>query len=406
MQVYVEQLSTPILGEYDIIVAGGGVAGSCAAVAAKRAGIKRVLLLEKGIILGGLATQGLISLYEPICDGQGHKIVYGMGSELMKLCMRYGPDVLPMQWRDDPDAASPDCGKYKTFFSPAMFAMALDEFVLNAGVDILFDTQIVAPVMDKGQCTGLIVENKTGRGVYRARAVIDATGDADIFYRAGAPCITGKNYMTYLAYRTDMEAVSSALAEKNILLARKWTLLGAGPRGNGHPEGIPFIEGTTAEEVTQYVLAGRKMMLDSMRNEDRFSRDLTVLPTMAQFRTTRHIVGAYSIQESDLCRRLPDSIAPIADFSATGEWYEIPYRALYNPSYPNLWTAGRTVSADGWAWVVVRVIPGCACSGQAAGLAAALCLKRGFTADTLPYAILLDALVAEGAKVHPEESPY
>ena len=86
MQVFHEQLNTAVLGEYDIIVAGGGVAGVCAAVAARRAGIKRVLLLEKDILFGGLATQGLISLYEPICDGKGHKIIYGMGAELMKLC--------------------------------------------------------------------------------------------------------------------------------------------------------------------------------------------------------------------------------------------------------------------------------------------------------------------------------
>lgn len=258
MQVFHEQLNTAVLGEYDIIVAGGGVAGVCAAVAARRAGIKRVLLLEKSILFGGLATQGLISLYEPICDGKGHKIIYGMGAELMKLCMRYGPDVLPEQWRDDPDTASPDGGKYKTFFSPAMFAMALDEFVLDAGVEILFDTQVVAPVMEQKQCVGLLVENKGGRGLYRARAVIDATGDADIFCRAGAPCVTGQNYMTYLAYRADMESAASALSEKNIIHARKWTLLGSGPRGNGHPEGVPLISGTTAEDVTQYVLTGRK----------------------------------------------------------------------------------------------------------------------------------------------------
>lgn len=64
MAVIEERLETPVFGEYDVIVAGGGVAGVCAAVAAKRAGAGRVLLLEKGVLLGGLATQGLIALYE------------------------------------------------------------------------------------------------------------------------------------------------------------------------------------------------------------------------------------------------------------------------------------------------------------------------------------------------------
>ncbi len=400
MQFFAEQLHTPVLGEYDIIVAGGGVAGVCAAVAAKRAGTGRVLLLEKGVLFGGLATQGLISLYEPICDGMGRKITYGMGAELMRLCMRYGPDELPEQWRGDPDR-SPDNGeKYRTFFSPAMFALALDEFVLHAGVEVLFDTQVAAPVMEGGRCAGLIVENKNGRGLYRAKAVIDTTGDADVFFRAGAPCVTGSNYMTYLAYRADMEAAENAVSQHNLLKARQWSLMGAGPRGNGHPEDMPLVGGTTAEEVTGYVLAGRKLLLDFMRGEDRFSRDLSVLPTMAQFRTTRHIQAAYTVRESDLCKPLEDSIGVVADFSTAGEWYEVPYRSLYHPDYPNLWTAGRTAAADGWAWVVIRVIPGCACSGQAAGLAAALCLKHGFDAAALPYAMLADALVAEGGRPH------
>ncbi|MEG1755169.1 MAG: FAD-dependent oxidoreductase [Clostridia bacterium] len=400
IQVIQEQLQTPVLGEYDVIIAGGGVAGVCAAVAARRAGVQRVLLLEKGILFGGLATQGLIALYEPICDGQGRKVTYGMGAELMQLCMKYGPDVLPEQWRSDPDAAQGDNQRYKTFFSPTMFAMALDEFVLDAGVEVLFDTQVVRPVMDGVRCIGLVVENKNGRGMYKAKAIVDTTGDADICCRAGVPCVTGQNYMTFMAYRADMEAAGSAIVENNILKARKWTLLGAGPRGNGHPENVPLIAGTTAKEVTKYVLDGRRMMLESMRGEDRFARDISMLPTMPQLRTTRHIRGAYALQELDVCTAQTDSVGVVADFQTPGEWYELPYRALYDPAYPNLWTAGRTAAAEGWAWSAIRVIPGAACSGQAVGIAAALCVRHGLAAYDLPYAMLLDVITAEGGRVH------
>ena len=71
-------------GGFDVIVVGGGIAGIAASVAASRAGAS-VLLVEKGINLGGLATSGLISWYEPLCDGKGTQMVYGIAEELIKL---------------------------------------------------------------------------------------------------------------------------------------------------------------------------------------------------------------------------------------------------------------------------------------------------------------------------------
>ena len=82
---------------YDVIVIGGGVAGVAAAVASSRNGAK-TLLVEKQINLGGLATVGLISWYEPLCDGKGKQLVYGIGEELIKLSVQYGFDSLPQEW--------------------------------------------------------------------------------------------------------------------------------------------------------------------------------------------------------------------------------------------------------------------------------------------------------------------
>ena len=62
--------------DYDVIVAGGGIAGIAAALAAARAG-KRVLLLERMFALGGLATLGLVTIYLPLCDGKGHQLSFG-----------------------------------------------------------------------------------------------------------------------------------------------------------------------------------------------------------------------------------------------------------------------------------------------------------------------------------------
>ena len=86
-----EVIDTPIRGQYDTIVCGGGVAGAAAAAAAAREGA-RVLLIEKSVVLGGLATNGLISYYEPICTGTGKKFMTGIVEELFRLAICYGPD--------------------------------------------------------------------------------------------------------------------------------------------------------------------------------------------------------------------------------------------------------------------------------------------------------------------------
>ena len=77
--------------DYDVIVVGGGIAGIAAAVAASRTGAK-TLLMEKQVNLGGLATVGLISWYEPLCDGKGKQLIFGIGEELIKLSVKYGFD--------------------------------------------------------------------------------------------------------------------------------------------------------------------------------------------------------------------------------------------------------------------------------------------------------------------------
>ena len=74
MSLVEEKLSTPVVDSADVLVVGGGVAGVAAAVAARRQGAD-VMILEKTALFGGLATNGLISWYEPLCDGQGTQLI-------------------------------------------------------------------------------------------------------------------------------------------------------------------------------------------------------------------------------------------------------------------------------------------------------------------------------------------
>ena len=146
-----------VVAEYDVTVAGDGVAGVAAAVSAKRMG-KRTLLIEKTIGFGGLATTGLVNLFVPMCNGRGVQIIKGMAEELLRLSIKYSYDTIPEPWKNG-EPGNNEKTRYITKCSPQIFTLALTEFVNNEGVDILFDTLITAPVMEGNVCKGLIVEN-------------------------------------------------------------------------------------------------------------------------------------------------------------------------------------------------------------------------------------------------------
>ena len=380
MEYFDERLSTPVTDSADVIVVGGGIAGVAAAVAARRQGAD-VLIIEKTALFGGLATNGLISWYEPLCDGEGTQLMYGLPEELLRLAIRYGPDTLPAIWKDrsvpvdkslvSPEKQDPAGGRYATYFSPTMLQLALDEMLTGEGVRIRLCTSGVRPVMEGKTCRGLITESVSGREAFTARAVIDATGDASILFRAGVPCVDGKNYFTFIAQEMSLEP------DRSILSRRRWHAIGSDLFGGGHPAGQPYVSGTTAEEETAYLLRGRALLLEQVRNRDRSAHDITALPAQAQFRTSRRLNGAGTLTERDDHRRQERSVALLCDFNRPGAWYELPYECLYHPEYGNLLAAGRMISCAGWAWDVTRIIPGCAASGEAAGIAAALAVKEG-----------------------------
>lgn len=399
MKYISESQQIPVTGVYDVIVAGGGIAGVSAAVAASRLG-QKVLLLEKSVILGGLATSGLINWYEPLCDGCGHQVSYGIAEELLRLSIQIGSHDLHDQWQKHKTPIDPEAKRYATHFSPTLFSLALDEWLEKEKVDIRLDIQACRPLMEGNRCSGIITESKSGREYFSAGMVIDATGDADLLFRAGLPCRTGVNYLTYVAHVTNHEQISAFIQDGSWLHLHRWNLVGANAVGKGHPEGMRTFTGTTNEDVTEFILTGRKLLYQKIKQLPVEEQEILALPGMAQFRMTRCLVGQHVLTEADACMRHENSIGVIGDFLRRGPWYEIPYTCLYHPNCDNLLTAGRTVSADGHGWQVARVIPSAAVTGQAAGTAAALALKQNCSLDRLPVSDLQKALCAAGAKCH------
>ena len=352
-------------GEFDVIVVGGGIAGVSAAVSAARCR-KSVLLIEKSVNLGGLATNGLISWFEPLCDGNGKQMVFGISEELIQLAIKYCFDTLPVEW----GGKNTEKHRYASRFSPTVFSMALDEFVISNGVKLRFDTYATYPVMEGKHCSGVICESIGGQEYFKADVVIDATGDASISQRAGIPTVAGENFMTYMAHFFDKEKCSP---EEHSNTLRKWEWVGSDLFGNGHPNGMNKIVCNSADDITDYMLYGKRRLLERLKTKDRNSFDIMTLPAMPQLRTIRHIVGASDFNAVD-GMEFSDSIGNCGDFrpNGAGKHYQMPYGALYNPEFDNILACGRIISAPaGDGWEVARVIPVCALTGEAAGKAAA-----------------------------------
>ena len=99
MNTIQETISTPVKDECDVFVAGGGFAGISSALSAAREG-KRVILAERLFMLGGLATAGLVTIFLPLCDGEGHQVSYGICEELIKLAASESFNSVPKEWMD------------------------------------------------------------------------------------------------------------------------------------------------------------------------------------------------------------------------------------------------------------------------------------------------------------------
>ena len=397
-QYIVEKNRLEIDKEHDCIIIGGGIAGVSAAVAAARKGC-RTLIIEKNIMLGGLATVGFVNKYLPLCDGKGQKVCAGICEELLYESIRYGYNTLPDEWITG-NLLKSGQRRYQTIFSPYDFAIALDQLVEKEKIDIVFDTLFSNPYLEGDVCTAIIVENKKGRNAYRAKTIIDTTGDADVMHRCGVECEEQGNWLSYWAYITSFESMQKAIETRNILNGVKLWELGAQHDGAGADGRSVDYYLTTPKEISQFIIAGRKILRAKMDQSQDTGTTIAALPGMVQARTTRRIKGRYELKEKDLNKHFEDSIGCAPDWRRRGEVYEIPFACLVTDKVKNIITAGRCISATDDAWEVTRAIPACAVTGQAAGTAAAIANKENCMVSDLSAKAVCHRLSEEGVILH------
>lgn len=174
----------PVVAEADVVVCGGGPGGFSAAISAARQGAKTVLIERYGF-LGGAATAGLVSpLLGHTASESNVPIVEGLLRELTERMHAIGG---AQSWAE----AVQDWGIH---FDAEAMKITLDEMCLEAGVELILHTYVADVVMDGDQIGAIIVENKSGRQAVVGKVFVDATGDADVAYRAGAPTTHGRPF--------------------------------------------------------------------------------------------------------------------------------------------------------------------------------------------------------------------
>ncbi|MDO4739498.1 MAG: FAD-dependent oxidoreductase [Eubacteriales bacterium] len=373
---------------YDVIVAGGGIAGVAAALASARAGAK-TLLLEKESAPGGLATLGLIVIYLPLCDGRGVKMSGAIAEELLLASVKYGPGEIPAAWqRDDSTPEERAAKRYRVQYEAAPMMLACEELLLQAGVQLLYDVRLSGAHSEGGKLTSLSVETKKGRVLLTAGAYVDATGDADLCFFANEPTVdddTNRRTGWYIS------GEASGQTQLHILSDPLWQPI---------PQDSRLYSGTDPEDVTQQLIDGRKWILRDAQElaKERPGLYPMMIPTLAGFRMTRRLDAFPFSEFGHEGVWFSDAIGMIGNWKKAGPRYTIPYRCIAGVANDNLYAAGRCCSAKKDGWDLTRVIPTCAVTGQAAGCAAAMQALSG----KRPGAQELQArLIADGVPMDP-----
>lgn len=386
--------------EYDIFVAGGGVAGVAAALQAARMG-KKVLIAEKCVQLGGLATTGLVNLFVPMCNGRGTQIIKGMADEFLRLSIQYGYDDMPAEWQNGEPGQGNTNKRLVTHFSAPIFALVLRKLMDDNGVDVLFDTVVTDVEQENGHIHAAIVFNKSGYSRIVAKMFIDTTGDCDLLTYAGIPTVTQGNYHTYSGVTLTLDTCQKAIDAQNVAKLYFDTPGGnATMDGKRHPDGMPLWDGTDGDNISEYFRVNQLELLEKLVVQPRKERDIVMLPAMHQFRTTRHIAGDYTLTTGDLYRHHADSVCAICDAGRRDHLYEVPYGTLVRTGFDNILTAGRSAAADGGAWDILRVIPPAILTGQAAGAAVAQAMDAGCPVAQLPVSPLQELLAQANVIIH------
>ncbi len=398
---------------YDIIVVGGGIAGSAAALSAARAG-QNVLLIEKSNALGGTATNCLVNPFMPYSynDPETNEKVALSRGIFTEILERLRECNCLYEYHDL---------EFDTAFNEEYLKLILNRMLIQAGAKLLFHSCLVESTINEGHIESITVVNKSGKQTYYADCLIDATGDGDLAAMSGCSFQLGREEdnlcqpmtLCFRVGNVDVDAYIQNDRKEAIRLYKEYKE--AGRIKNvyekiltfRHPsKGVLHFNSTRivkknpvdAMDITEAEIEAREQAFELfafMKEHVPSFKDAILLSTAASIgvRESRMIEGEYTLTQEDLLNltKFEDSIAAgnydidihnpegsgtTHHYFKSGEYYTIPYRCLTPKKTDNLLVAGRCISATHEAQASCRIMPICFCLGQAAGTAAALATKN------------------------------
>jgi hypothetical protein len=413
--------------KYDVLVIGGGTAGSAAGIAAARAGM-RVLIIEREAALGGTATLAQVTPMMGVGIA-GNPDTSGINAEVKRRMREAGHC---QAW-----------GSNDGIFDPEMLKTVLEDMAGETGCQILYNTEFLAAETANGKISGVLNHNRSGFSRISADVYIDGSADAVVALSAGVKCEEGRKgknqhmSLRFMMGGIDQEALYNHITEiggwvmsaQQIEFASLWTYTDSpltelfrkgvkdgvikyedaiyiqafnvpgmpGVFSFNCPEAHQLYQANDAECVTQVIIrcrAAARRLAKFFKIYLRGFENAYILSTasMPGIRESRRIVGRYFVTADDYNNRarFDDAIAQLAypidihggecDVSVTpmekGEFMEIPFRCLIPAEVDNLLVAGRCMSADFYAQSALRIQPTCRATGEAAGIAAAIAVKK------------------------------
>lgn len=443
----------------------GGPSGCAAALAASREGLKTLLIESMGQ-LGGMAVTALVSQWLGGRTQEGEWVVGSIFKEMSEEATAKGYALLP-ELKEGQEYHP--FGFYNWFIhgvplDPFFIDVYLENKMEEAGVDVLYHTSFVDAIVDGDRIKSVVIYNRSGLQAIPTKAVIDATGNADVAFKSGCEILKGRKEdgkmtpasLIFHVYNVDSEALTRYIEKTRDpklrdLIARlketgEWTFpydifiasqLLHKDEFFVNTTRLTGVDGTDGISVSEGMKQGRrevhKLMEIFKKHFPGFENvKLKAVAPQLGIRETRRIVGDFVLTIDHLAHDagfennigfsmygwdLPDpdkpSEQPFAEDSKTGYKYKVkkglttplPYHIMVPRPVKNLINPGRAVSVEGQVLGPVRVMAPCMAMGEAAGTAAKQVVKKSISFAEVDIQALRAELRQNGAIVDKEALP-